>query len=89
MKSRVSLAVAAASAAAMVFALVSLRARAKPDAARTLRESDERNGRVAARFGGGMPAGYDEGLITWIPIVVPLSAVVLTVGIYLIYAAVL
>ena len=32
---------------------------------------------------------YDENLIRWIPILVPASAVVLAVGVYLICAAVL
>lgn len=76
-------AVAAVGAAATVFVLASLRARAKPHAARALREPRESS--IREEPAGATP----ENLVAWIPIVVPLSAVSLTLGVYLIYAAVL
>lgn len=44
---------------------------------------------TAEGTGNGRDVRYDEDMIRWIPLVVPSFALVLVVGIYLIYAAVL
>jgi|SRR5215831_10158111 len=47
-----------------------------------------RTGRVA-RKGAATEARYDAGMVRWIPIVVPLFAFLLAIGVYTIFAAVM
>jgi hypothetical protein len=94
MESRISLftsLLAAATAAALALLTVaSVRVREKPDTAeRGLDVEEENDRRRAAGKLPGTAAAHDEALVGWIPIAVPLSAVVLALGVYLIYAAVL
>jgi hypothetical protein len=46
-------------------------------------------GHTAESFAGGLPVRYDEHFIKWIPLVVPMFAVMLAVGAYFILGMVL
>jgi hypothetical protein len=50
---------------------------------------EERGGAATEELAGTTQTGYDQGFIRWIPIVVPLFAVLLMLAVYLIDAAVL
>jgi len=81
---------AAAVTALLFLAVASVLAREKPHATQTNRYARKESGdRAAEELPGPTPAGYNEGLIRWMPIVVPLLAVLLALAVYLIDAAVL
>ena len=50
---------------------------------------EERGGAATEELAGPTQTSYDQGFIRWIPIVVPLFAVLLMLAVYLIDAAVL
>lgn len=77
--------VAAAAGALTLLTVALVLGRKKPDTTQKGLDGQEENDR---RRAAATPA-YDEALVSWIPIAVPLSAVVLALGVYLIYAAVL
>jgi len=49
----------------------------------------ERQQDICERFAGELPVRYDERFVKWIPIVVPLFAILLAVGAYFILRMVL
>ena len=49
----------------------------------------ERQQDICERFAGELPVRYDERFVKWIPIVVPLFAIMLAVGAYFILRMVL
>ena len=90
MKSRIAFAVTAALLLFAAAAAVAVRGRLNADVSRTGPDvRDTRPATAAERPPSESPDHYEGSMIKWIPVVVPLFAVVLLVAVYFIYAAVL